>query len=74
VTASRVGTACTSIHSQSDGETAFSGSESYRTKVTTTSTIAGKTRTTTRIVQGKWIGAACGDIKPLIAPSSGRGR
>jgi hypothetical protein len=41
--------------------------------VTTTSTIAGKTRTTTRIVQGKWIGAACGDIKP-IAPPSGRGR
>jgi len=25
-------------------------------------------------VQGKWIGAACGDIKPLIAPPSGRGR
>ena len=66
--------ACASLHSESDGETAFSGSESYRTKVTTTSTIAGKTRTTTRIVQGKWIGAACGDIKPLIAPSSGRGR
>jgi hypothetical protein len=42
--------------------------------VTTTSTIAGKTRTTTRIVQGKWIGAACGDIKPLIGPPSGRGR
>jgi hypothetical protein len=66
--------ACASLHSESDGETAFSGSESYRTKVTTTSTIAGKTRTTTRIVQGKWIGAACGDIKPLIAPPSGRGR
>jgi len=66
-------TACASIQSESDGETAFTGSEGYRTKITTTSKIAGQTRTTTRIVQGKWIGAACGDIKP-IAPPSGRGR
>ena len=66
--------ACASLHSESNGETAFNGSESYRTKVTTTSTMAGKTRTTTRIVQGKWIGAARGDIKPLTPPPSGRGR
>jgi hypothetical protein len=66
--------ACTSLHAETDGETAFSGPEGYRTKVTTTATISGKTRTTTRIVQGKWIGAACGDIKPLTAPPSGRGR
>ena len=67
-------TACASLQSESDGETAFSGSESYRTKMTTTSTIAGQKRTTTRIVQGKWVGAACGDVKPLMAPPSGRGR
>jgi hypothetical protein len=66
--------ACASLHAESDGETVFTGAESYRTKITTTSTIAGKTRTTTRIVQGKWIGAACGDIKPLMPPPSGRGR
>lgn len=65
--------ACTSINSESDGETTFNGSEGYRTKVTTTATIAGKTRTTTRIVQGKWISSSCGDIKP-IAPPPGRGR
>jgi hypothetical protein len=65
--------ACTSLHAESDGETTFTGSEGYRTKVTTTATVNGKTQTTTRIMQGKWIGAACGDIKPL-APPPGRGR
>src|SRR4029078_13290313 len=44
--------ACASSHSESDGETAFSGSESYRTKVTTTSTIARKTRAPDRIRPG----------------------
>lgn len=66
--------ACASLHSESDGETVFTGSESYRTKVTTTSAISGKTRTTTRVVQGKWISASCGDIKPLTAPAPARGR
>jgi hypothetical protein len=66
--------ACASLHSESDGETVFSGSEGYRTKVTTTSTLSGKTTSTTRVVQGKWISAACGDIKPLAAPPPARGR
>jgi len=67
---------CTSLNAESDGETVFSGSESYRTKLTTTATVNGKTNTTTRIVQGKWLSAACGDIKPLApqpsAPARGR--
>lgn len=66
--------ACASLHSESDGETVFSGSESYRTKLTTTSSMSGKTTTTTRVVQGKWISASCGDIKPLTAPTPARGR
>lgn len=66
--------ACASLHSESDGETVFSGPEGYRTKVTTTSTTSGQTRTTTRVVQGKWISAACGDLKPLTAPPPARGR
>jgi hypothetical protein len=37
-------------------------------KVTTTSTMSGKTRTTTRVVQAKWLGADCGDIKPFTPP------
>ena len=59
---------CTTLKSESDGETTFSGAEGYRTKLTTTATVNGKTNTSTRIVQGKWIGADCGDIKPLTPP------
>jgi len=43
---------CTALKSESDGETVFESTESYRTKVTTTMTVQGKTNTSTRIVQG----------------------
>jgi hypothetical protein len=59
---------CTTFKSESDGETVFNGTESYRTKVTTTATVAGKTNTSTRIVQAKWLGADCGDVKPFTPP------
>ena len=62
---------CTALKSESDGEAVFSTAESYRTQVTTTATVMGKTNTSTRIVQAKWLGADCGDIKPF-APPAGR--
>ena len=57
------------MKSESDGETVFTNAESYKTKVTTTLTMTGKTKTTTRMLQGKWIGADCGDIKPMTPPA-----
>ena len=60
---------CTAMKSESDGETVFTNPESYKTKVTTTATVMGKTKTSTRMVQGKWLGADCGDIKPLTPPA-----
>jgi len=60
---------CTSLKSESDGEVVFTNAENYKTKVTTTSTMSGKTRTTTRVVQAKWLGADCGDIKPFTPPA-----
>src|SRR5262249_6938333 len=63
---------CTTIKSESDGETVFSGAERYKTKVTTTSTVMGKTKTSTRVLEGKWIGADCGDVKPLTPPPTVR--
>ena len=60
---------CTTIKSESDGETLFSSTERYKTKVTTTSTVMGKTRTSTRVLEGKWVGADCGDVKPLTPPT-----
>ena len=66
---------CPSMKSESDGETTFTGSEAYRTRVTSTVTVNGKTTTSTRFVQGKWLGAACGDVKPFAPPAvPGRGR
>src|SRR5713226_2228590 len=47
---------CTALKSESDGEMVFNSPESYRTKMTTTATVMGKTNTSTRIVQGKWLG------------------
>ena len=60
---------CTTMKSESDGESVFSNGERYKTKVTTTSTVMGKTRTSTRVLEGKWIGADCGDVKPLTPPT-----
>ena len=65
---------CTAYKSESDGEIVFNGAESYRTKVTTTATVGGKTNTSTRIVQAKWLGADCGDIKPFTPPAAPAGR
>jgi len=62
-------TSCTgSLKVESDGEMTFNSAESYRTKMTMTSTAMGKTTTSTRIVQGKWLGADCGDVKPFTPP------
>ena len=60
---------CTSLKSESDGEAVFNSAESYKTKVTTTATVMGKTKTSTRVVQAKWLGADCGDIKPFAPPA-----
>jgi hypothetical protein len=65
---------CSALKSESDGETVFSNTESYRTKVTTTMTVSGKTNTSTRIVQAKWLGADCGDIKPFTPPAAAPAR
>ncbi len=64
---------CAALKAESDGETVFNGAEGYRTRVTTTATVNGTMNTSTRIVQGKWLGATCGDVKPLMAPV-GRGK
>lgn len=61
---------CTSLNSESDGEVVFNNPESYRVKVTTTAMVMGKSNTSTRIVQAKWLGADCGDIKPFTPPGA----
>ena len=64
-------TACPSLKSESDGESTFTGSTAYKTKVVSTSTINGQARTTTRLMDGKWLGADCGGVKPITPATLG---
>jgi hypothetical protein len=68
-------TSCPSLKTESDGEMTFIGSESYRTRIVSTTSRTGAPTTSTRIVQGKWLSAACGDVKPFTPiPAAGRGK
>jgi Protein of unknown function (DUF3617) len=61
---------CSALQSESDGEAVFSSPQSYTVKVTTTAAVMGKRNTSTRMVQAKWLGPDCGDIKPFTPPGA----
>ena len=48
-----------------DGEAIFANPESYRIHTTTTMKRGAETRTSERRLQARWLGADCGDLKPL---------
>jgi hypothetical protein len=54
-------------HAVTDGEATFSGTDSYVVKTSTTMTIRGEIRTTQTTLRSKWLGADCGDVKPVQA-------
>lgn len=58
---------CPSLKTESEGEVVFSSPEMYTTKITTSSKFMGKDSTNTRVMVARWLGANCGDIKPLTA-------
>lgn len=53
--------------SVTDGEAVFTSAESYTVKNTTTMTMRGETKTTHTNLKSTWIGADCGDVKPVQA-------
>jgi hypothetical protein len=61
---------CPAPHaSESDGEATFVSDTQYTMKVVTTTTREGGEKTTrTMTGQSKWLGADCGDIKPVVPP------
>ena len=63
---------CPAMKSESDGEAVFSSPQSYTVTVKTTATVMGKTNTSTRVVQAKWLGPDCGDIKPFTPRGAGK--
>lgn len=52
--------------SETDGEVTFSSAESYTVKTSTTMTMRGQPRTSQMTMNAKWVGADCGDVKPVV--------
>lgn len=65
-------TSCPAMKTESDGEAVFSSPQSYTVKLTSTVAVTGKANMSTRIIQAKWLGADCGDIKPFTAPGAAK--
>ncbi len=58
---------CPALKVESDSEMLFSGSESYTMTVSSTLSSATTPRLSKTTMNGKWMGASCGDLKPLSA-------
>jgi hypothetical protein len=51
--------------SETDGEASFTSAEQYAVKTTTTTAMGGQMKTMKMTAVSKWLGADCGDIKPV---------
>lgn len=60
---------CTQPPSAGQGEVVFASPESYRMKMSATSGGNGKDRAMDMQATGRWVGAQCGDIKPISLPA-----
>ena len=56
---------CPAAGYEGDGEASFSDPEHFTVTSSGVSTIEGKERTTKFTRTGKWLGADCGDLKPM---------
>jgi hypothetical protein len=57
---------CTQPESVTDGEATFSSPQNYVVKARTTTTgQGGEKRTSATTLTSKWVGADCGDVKPM---------
>jgi hypothetical protein len=60
---------CTQPEFEMDGEALFSNSENYTVKTLMNSQRQGKPQTMRMTVTAKWLGADCGDLKPMQPPT-----
>jgi hypothetical protein len=56
---------CTNPASSGEGEVTFQGREAYSMKMAMTTTVKGQPEKMDMQGSGKWLGADCGNIKPL---------
>jgi len=61
---------CTEPESETEGEAVFTGPESYTVNARSTTRVAGQMRQTNTSINAKWLGADCGDLKPMKPPAS----
>jgi hypothetical protein len=59
---------CTNPRTTGEGEVNFSGSDSYKMKMNITSEGSGKPETVRMDASARWVGADCGNVKPLVMP------
>jgi hypothetical protein len=59
---------CAQPPSVTDGEAVFTGPESYTVTSSTSMTMQGQARTSKMTLKAKWLGADCGDLKPVAIP------
>jgi hypothetical protein len=63
---------CKNPPSSGSGEVSFTGDTSYSMKMKATSTVQGKPQDIDMAATGKWIGADCGNIKPIAVPDAAK--
>lgn len=59
---------CTKPPSSGEGEITFSGSDAYNMKMKVNTQMRGKPETMDMESSGKWLGADCGEVKPVALP------
>ena len=58
-------TSCSEPVAETDGEAIFAGPENYTVKTVTKMIIQGEPKTSRMTLNSKWMGADCGDVKPI---------
>jgi len=61
---------CTQPESEMDGEATFTSPESYTVRMLMTSQRKGEPRNMRMTMNAKWLGADCGDLKPIQVPAA----
>ncbi len=60
--------ACSNPPSSGDGQFTHHSGESYSSRMTVKTVVEGKNETMTMEGTGKWLGADCGNTKPMVMP------
>jgi hypothetical protein len=64
----KMGFSCTNPPSTGEGQVVFTSPESYSMKMAISTTVQGKAEKVNMDGGGKWLGADCGSIKPMVPP------